>query len=79
MMTNLELKNSLIHQIAEIDDETFLTAIKTFIEATSEPTTYMTTSEQKLRISEGIEQIEKGECFTNEQVEMEFDKWLKEK
>ena len=78
-MTTLELKNILIHQIAEIDDEIFLTAIKTFIEATSESTIYVTTPEQKLRIKEGIEQIAKGECFTNEQVEMEIDSWLKEK
>ena len=73
-MTTLELKNSLIHQIGEINDESFLTSIKTFIEATTESTIYMTTPEQKLRIKEGLEQIAKGECFTNEQVEVEITK-----
>ena len=78
-MTTIELKNFLHHRITDLNDKSFLNAIKTFIETNSESATYKTTAEQRKKIQEGREQIIKGECFTNEQVEMEMDKWLEEK
>lgn len=78
-MTTIELKNILIHRIAGINDKSFLTAINTIIETKSESTIFKTTPEQRKHIQEGKDQIAKGECFTNDQVEMEIDKWLKEK
>jgi hypothetical protein len=78
-MTTVELKNFLIHRIAAIDDKSFLTAIKTIIETKSETTIYKTTAEQRVKIMEGRNQLAKGESLTNEQVEMEIDKWLSEK
>ncbi len=78
-MTAIELKNMLIHQIASINDEDFLNAIKTIIEAKTNSTTYQTSAEQKQKIEEGLKQIEKGYYFTNEEVESEIDKWLEEK
>jgi hypothetical protein len=78
-MSTVELKNILLNQIAAINDERFLTAIKTFIEEKSESKIYITTSEQKRRIKEGREQIANGKSFSNKQVEIEIDEWLKEK
>lgn len=78
-MNTIELKNILIHRIAGINDKSFLTAIKTIIDTKSESIIYKTSPEQKLRIKEGIEQIARGEYYTNEQVELEIDEWLKEK
>jgi len=78
-MTTVDLKNILIHRIEAINDITFLTAINTIIEAKSVATIYQTTPEQQKRVEEAIIQIKKGESFTNEQVETEIDKWLKEK
>lgn len=78
-MTTLELKNILTHRIAAIDDKAFLSAIKTIIDTKTEATVYKTSQEQRQQIKEGQEQIAKGEFFTNEQVEKEIDKWLKEK
>lgn len=78
-MTTVELKNFLIHKIAGINDKSFLSAIKTIIETKSESTIYKTTPDQRKRVMEGREQIAKGVGFPNEQVEMEMDKWLKEK
>ena len=78
-MTTLELKKDLLHTIAEINDESVLSAIKTFIETTSESKIYKLTPEQRNEIQEGREQIARGEYFTSEQVESEVDKWLKEK
>ena len=78
-MTTVDLKNILIHKIAAINDESFLNAIKTIIDSKSESTIYNTSAEQKAKIKEGLEQIENGEYFTNEQVESEINKWLKDK
>ncbi len=77
-MTTVELKNILIHKIAGINDKSFLTAIKTIIDTKSKTTIYKTTPEQRKGIEEGKEQIARGEYFTNEQVEMDIEKWLKE-
>lgn len=79
IMTTIELKNILIHRIAGINDNSFLNAIKTIIDAKSESIVYKTSPEQMLSINEGLEQIARDEYYTNEQVELEIDKWLKEK
>ncbi|MBN1338689.1 MAG: hypothetical protein JXA03_05160 [Bacteroidales bacterium] len=78
-MTTVELRNILMRKIAAIDDESFLNAIKTIIDTKSESIIYETSEEQKKKIRIGLEQIEKGEYFTNEQVETEIEQWLKEK
>jgi predicted transcriptional regulator len=77
-MSTLELKNILIHKISSINDVSFLNAIRTIIDTKTEGIIYETSSLQKAKISEGINQIEKGESFSNEQVESEIDKWLSE-
>lgn len=78
-MTTVDLKNILIHKIAGINDKSFLNAIKTIIEAKEESTIYRTTPEQRKKIKEGREQIARGEYFTDDQVEINVNKWLKEK
>ena len=78
-MNTLQLKDILIHQIAGINDKSFLSAIKTIIEAKSESIVYKTSVEQKKQIHEGREQLKQGKSKPNEQVEMEIDQWLKEK
>jgi len=78
-MTTIELKNILIHKIAAINDVSFLNAIKTIVDTKSETTIYRTSAEQRSKIEEGLKQIENGEYYTNEQVESEINKWLKEK
>ena len=52
--------------------------INSFKGVKSESTIYKTSPEQRIVIEEAIVQISKGVSFTNEQVEMEIDKWLKE-
>jgi predicted transcriptional regulator len=78
-MTTIDLKNILIHRIAGINDKSFLAAIHTIVEAKSKSTVYKTTLEQRKSIEEGLAQITNGQYYTNDQVEMEIDKWLKEK
>jgi predicted transcriptional regulator len=78
-MTTIELKDILIHKIAAINDKSFLAAMNTIIDTKSEKLIYKTTPEQRQAIKEGQDQIARGESFTNDQVEAEIDKWLREK
>ena len=78
-MTTIELKVILVHKIAAINDKSFLAAMNTIIDTKSEKLIYKTTPEQRQAIKEGQDQIARGESFTNDQVEAEIDKWLREK
>jgi len=78
-MTTMELKNILIHEIEGIEDISFLTAIRTIIEAKSEATIYKTNAGQRNKISVGLSQAAQGITFSNEQVDAEMNQWLKEK
>lgn len=78
-MTTIELKDILCHKIAAINDKSFLSAINTIIDTKSDTIIYKLTPEQRERIKKGQEQIARGQTLTNEQVESEIDKWLKEK
>jgi predicted transcriptional regulator len=78
-MTTFELKDILFHKIAAINDKSFLSALKTIVDTKSETIIYKTSPEQRQAIKEGQDQIARGDFLTNNQVEMEIDKWLKEK
>jgi hypothetical protein len=78
-MTTIELKDILIHKIAAINDKSFLAAVNTIVDSKSENLIYRTTPEQRERIKKGQEQFLRGETISNDQVEAEIEKWLKEK
>lgn len=78
-MTAIELKKLLISRIAEINDVSFLNALKTILDTKTQSQTITLTAEQRFEIQESRKDIEK-ELFI-EQVELnkEFDKWLSAK
>ncbi|MBN1927287.1 MAG: hypothetical protein JW798_15745 [Prolixibacteraceae bacterium] len=76
MMTAIELKKILIHRIAEIEDESFLNAIKTILDAKTQTQIINLTSDQKQEIAESKKQIENGLFIEQDELEKEFDKWL---
>jgi hypothetical protein len=78
-MTTIELKDILIHKIIAINDKSFLAAMNTLVDTKSKTLIYKTTPEQRKQIKEGQEQLAIGESFSNDQVEAEIEKWLKEK
>lgn len=75
-MTAIELKKILIHRIAEIEDESFLNAIKTILDAKTQTQIINLTSDQKQEIAESKKQIENGLFIEQDELEKEFDKWL---
>lgn len=78
-MTAKELKKLLIHRIAEINDESFLNAIKTILDSKSQSQILMLTKVERQEITESKKQIEQGLFIEQEEMDKKFNKWLSEK
>jgi len=75
-MSSIELKKLLIHRIAEIDDVSFLKALKTIIESKTKSRKISLTKEQEHEITESKKEIEQGLFIEQAELDKEFDKWL---
>lgn len=75
-MTALELKKLLMHRIAEINDVSFLNAIKTILDTKSQSQTITLTSEQRYEIQESKKEIKQGLFIEQVELDKEFNKWL---
>lgn len=75
-MTTIELKKALIHRIAEIDDVSFLNAIKTILDSKTKSKTLSFTAEQRYEIDESRKEIEQGLFIDQVILDKEFNKWL---
>jgi hypothetical protein len=75
-MGAIELKKLLIHRIAEIDDVSFLKALKTILDSKTESKNLSLTSEQGFEINESMKEIEQGLFIDQVELDKEFDKWL---
>ena len=78
-MSTLELKNALIQRIAEIEDKSFLEAIKTILDTKAESKTLRLTPEIANEIMESKQEIENGLFIENDVLEKEIEGWLNEK
>ncbi len=74
-MTSIELKKSLIHRIAQINDVSFLNAIKTILDSKAQSNTLFLTKEQRYEIDESRKEIEQGLFIEQAELDKEFDKW----
>jgi hypothetical protein len=75
-MTTLELKKSLMQRIAEINDVSFLKAIKTILDSKAREKTMTLTSEQRHEITESKKEIEKGLFINQLELDKEVNQWL---
>ena len=75
-MTTIQLKKSLIHQITDIEDISFLKALKTIIETKTKSDILYLTNEQRAEIIESKKQVENGLFTKQEDLQQEFEKWL---
>ena len=78
-MSTIELKNILIKQIVEINDFSFLEAIKTILDTKIDHKVYTLSPQQDGIIKESEKDIKQGNVFTNDQVYLEFQEWLTDK
>ncbi len=78
-MSTTELKNVLIQRISEIQDKTFLEAIRTILDAKAESKILCLTSEITREIMASKQEIDKGLYIENNMLEKEVEEWLHEK
>lgn len=78
-MTAVELKKHLIQRIAEINDESFLDAIKTILDSKSQSLQLMLTKVQREEIMESREQIKQGQYLEQAEMDVKFNQWLNER
>ena len=75
-MTTIALKKLLINRIAEINDVSFLNAIKTILETKTQTQTLSLTPQQRFEIIESQKEVESGLYIEQVELDKEFNKWL---
>jgi len=75
-MTTYELKTLLIHRIAEINDVSFLRALKTILDTKTESGVVQLTKDQLEDIIESKKEIEKGLFVENNVLDKQVRQWL---
>lgn len=74
-MTSIELKKLLMHRIAEINDESFLNAIKTILDSKTQTRVINLTSEQRSEINESRKEIAQKLFVEQAELDKEFNEW----
>jgi len=75
-MTTIELKKVLIHRITEINDISFLKALKTILESKTETEVISLTLEQRNEIIESKKEIEQALYIEHELLDKKVSRWL---
>jgi hypothetical protein len=75
-MTAIELKTLLIHKISEINDISFLKALKTILDSKTDTEVIQLTQEQLDEIIASKKEIEQGLSIENRMLEKEVKLWL---
>jgi len=75
-MTAFELKTLLIQRIAEINDVSFLRALKTILDTKTESGVIQLTKDQLEDIIESKKEIEKGMFVENSILDKQVRQWL---
>ncbi len=77
-MNTLELKNIVISQISQIEDKSFLSALKTILDSKSKEKITLSAA-QKDEIRTSKKEIGKKEFQDNDSLDKELKQWLTEK
>ena len=75
-MTTFELKTLLIHRITEINDVSFLKALKTILDTKTESGVIQLTQDQLEDIIESKKEIEDGLFVENNVLDKQVRQWL---
>jgi hypothetical protein len=78
-MSTIELRELIINQLTQINDISFLNAIKTIIDSKAKEEAYKLSGYQKDRIRTGREQLLKGQTISHDELQKEIDQWLQSK
>jgi vacuolar-type H+-ATPase subunit H len=77
-MIRIKQRNELIEKIKNIQDPRVIEEIYRLLEINVDESVYKLTDEQKKEIDQARREIYRGEGIPSEQVDKEFDEWLKE-
>lgn len=75
-MDTIELKKTLMHQIAEINDVSFLKAVKTILESKKKSEVIYLTADQRKEIEISKSEVGQGLYVENSILEKEITTWL---
>ena len=75
-MSTIELRHIIIEKLSNIDDISFLKAIKTILDSKSETTMIALTPEQRNEIIESKKEVEQGLYINHEILNKEVSAWL---
>ena len=78
-MTAIELKRFLVHRISEINDISFLKAIKTILDSKTDKEVIKLTEEQTKEIMKSMHEFQNGNYSEQEILDHEVAKWAKAK
>ena len=78
-MSTVELRHTIIEKLSQIDDASFLRAIKTIIESKANEDVYKLSDFQKKRIKESRDQVKLGQTISNDTLQKEIKEWLSSK
>jgi len=78
-MTAIELKTVLIRRISEINDISYLKAIKTILDSKTDKEMLVLNSKQREEIIASQKEIEKGLFIEHDELDKEVSAWLSSK
>ncbi len=78
-MTKFELKKLLVHRITEINDISFLKAIKTILDSKTDNEVLMLNEDQRKEIMLSKKEIQNGFYTDHEVLEQQVKKWASKK
>lgn len=78
-MTVIDIRNKIIQKLQEINDISFLEAVKTIIDSKAEKNVFYINEEMENILHERKEKIEKDGFIKNDDVFKESEEWLKGK
>lgn len=78
-MTAIQLKKLLVHRISEINDVSFLKAIKTILDSKTDAEVLKLTEEQRQEIMQSKIEIQEGLSTDHDTLEKKVAKWASAK
>jgi uncharacterized protein YktA (UPF0223 family) len=74
-MTVIQLKKLLVNRISEINDVSFLKAIKTILDSKTDADVLLLTDDQRKEIIQSKKEIQKGLYIEQEELDKKVAKW----
>ncbi len=78
-MTAIQLKKLLVHRISEINDVSFLKALKTILDSKTDAEVLKLTEDQRQEIMQSKKEIQEGLSMDHETLDKKVAKWASAK